>query len=264
MRGLGRVVVALTLAAGGVAAADPAATTASGAQQFSGNPTVGALFVPGAYPMLHTCTASVIKTSAGDVVMTAAHCISGTGVGYKFAPGWRNGKAPYGVWDVTAAFGAPGWIDNQNPHRDYAFLTVADRTINGKSRTLQSVTGAHRLGRTATAGDIVKVIGYGLGSKDEALRCTTQVYVHAGYPAFDCDGFVSGTSGSPWLRKTDHGLVVSGDIGGLHQGGCTPQTSYSPPLGKPARAALHSASARGAAHAGSGDVFPVPGSDGCT
>ena len=175
MRGLGRIVVGLTLLMGGIAAADPVATPARGAQHFAGVATVGALFVPGAYPMLHTCTASVIKTKRGNVIMTAAHCVSGTGAGYKFAPGWRNGKAPYGVWDVTAAFGAPGWIDKQNPHRDFAFLTVADRTINGKSRTLQSVTGANRLGRTATAGDTVKVIGYGLGSKDEALRCTTHV-----------------------------------------------------------------------------------------
>jgi hypothetical protein len=256
---LRRVVAALTLLTGGVAAATPASTSAQGAQQFAGVPTVGALFVPGAYPMLHTCTASVIRTKAGDVIMTAAHCVSGTGVGYKFAPGWRDGHAPYGVWDVTAAFGAPGWIDKQNPHRDYAFLTVANRMVSGKSRTLQSITGANRLGRTATAGDAVKVIGYGLGSKDEALRCTTNVYEHSGWPAFDCDGFVSGTSGSPWLRKTDHGLVVSGDIGGLHQGGCTPQTSYSPPLGRPAHRALHRA-----AVAGSGDVFPAPGSDGCS
>lgn len=240
----------------GSAVAGPASRSA---QHFAGNPTVGALFVPGAYPMLHTCTASVIRTKAGDVIMTAAHCVSGTGAGYKFAPGWRNGEAPYGVWDVTAAFGAPGWINKQNPHRDYAFLTVADRTINGKQRTLQSVTGAHRLGRTATAGDVVKVIGYGLGYNDEALRCTTHVYEHGGYPAFDCDGFVSGTSGSPWLRKTGHGLVVSGDIGGLHQGGCTPQTSYSPPLGRPAHAARHRA-----ATDGSPDVFPAPGSDGCS
>lgn len=254
-----RVVVALALLPTGAALAATTVPSTTSAQHFAGVPTVGALFVPGAYPMLHTCTASVIKTKAGDVIMTAAHCMTGTGVGYKFAPGWRNGNAPYGVWDVTGAFGAPGWIDKQNPHRDFAFLTVANRTINGKSRTLQSVTGGNRLGRTATASDTVKVIGYGLGSKDEALRCTTRVYMHSGYPAFDCDGFVSGTSGSPWLRKTDHGLAVSGDIGGLHQGGCTPQTSYRPPLGRPAHAALHRA-----AHDTGADVFPPPGSDGCS
>jgi hypothetical protein len=53
--------------------------------------------------------------------------------------------------------------------------------------------------------------------------------------------------------------VIDGDIGGLHQGGCTPSTSYSPPLGKPAQAAL----ARAVSHAKS-DVFPAAGSDGCS
>ena len=254
-----RVAAALVVLGGGVAIAAPARAPQNTAQNFAGVPTVGALFVPGGYPSLHTCTASVIRTKAGNVIMTAAHCISGTGVGYKFAPGYRNGKTPYGVWDVTAAFGAPGWINHGNTRRDYAFLTVAKQTINGKSRTLQSVTGGNALGRTAEAHDKVTIIGYALGSNDEALRCTTTVYIHDRFPAFNCGGFPGGTSGSPWLRKTDHGLVVSGDIGGLHQGGCTPSTSYSPPLGKPAHRAL----AR-AAHNQGANVFPAPGSDGCS
>ena len=254
-----RIAAAVVVLAGGVAVAGPTRAPQDTAQNFAGVPTVGALFVPGAYPSLHTCTASVIRTKAGNVIMTAAHCISGTGVGYKFAPGYRNGMTPYGVWNVTAAFGAPGWIKNGNTRRDYAFLTVDKQLFNGKPRKLQSVTGANSLGRTAEAQDKVTVIGYALGSNDEALRCTTTVYMHGKFPAFNCGGFPGGTSGSPWLRKTDHGLVVSGDIGGLHQGGCTPSTSYSPPLGKPARRAL----AR-AAHNQSPDFFPPPGSDGCS
>ena len=250
-----RVTTAVLVVIGGVAAAAPAPT----AQNFAGVPTVGALFVPGAYPSLHTCTASVIRTKPGNVIMTAAHCISGNGVGYKFAPGYRNGRTPYGVWNVTAAFGAPGWINDGDTRRDYAFLTVANRTINGKSRTIQSVTGGNALGRTAAAHDKVTVIGYALGHNDEALRCTTTVYIHDHFPAFNCGGFPGGTSGSPWLRKTDHGMVVSGDIGGLHQGGCTPSTSYSPPLGKPAHRALARAS-----HNEGANVFPAPGSDGCS
>jgi V8-like Glu-specific endopeptidase len=249
-------VAALLLLTGGVAAAAPQPKSA---QHFAGVPTVGALFVPGGYPTLHTCTASVIRTKAGDVIMTAAHCISGTGAGYTFAPGYRNGRTPYGVWDVSAAFGAPGWINHQDARRDYAFLTVADRQINGKARTIQSVTGGNILGRSAQSHDGVTVVGYALGRNDEALRCTTSVYMHDQFPAFDCGGFPGGTSGSPWLRKTAHGMAVSGDIGGLHQGGCTPQTSYSPPLGKPA----HQALAR-AAHNRDADVFPAPGSDGCS
>lgn len=235
------------------------AATRHSAKSFRGTPTVGALFLPGLYPSLHTCTASVVRTRAGDVIMTAAHCVSGNGVGYRFAPGYRDGATPYGVWSVTAAYGDPAWISKQNPHRDWAFLTVADRTVHGRQRSLQSITGAHRLGATATRGSRVTVVGYGLGRNDKPIRCAATVYLHAGYPAFNCGGFVGGTSGSPWLRRTRSGRVVVGDIGGLHQGGCTPSTSYSPPLGTRAHHAL-----RRAARATSPDVFPPAGSDGCS
>ena len=237
----------------------PAVAGQRTAQHFAGVAKVGALFLPGAYPMLHTCTASVVKTKSQDVIMTAAHCVTGDGTGYRFAPGYRNGKTPYGVWSVTGAYGAPGWIAHQDTHRDYAFLTVAPMQWNGKMRTLQSVTGGNGFGRTARSGDRVTVIAYAAGSNDEALRCTTTVYIHNTWPAFNCGGFPGGTSGSPWLRSTTNGLVIAGDIGGLHQGGCTPSTSYSPPLGKPAQAAL--ARAVAGSH---GDVFPAAGSDGCS
>jgi hypothetical protein len=241
-------------------AAAPAAVTAHhAARHFRGVASVGALFLPGLYPSLHTCSASVIRSSAGDVIMTAAHCVSGSGVGYRFAPGYHDGKTPYGVWNVTAAYGDPAWISGQDPHRDWAFLTVADRRIHGRLRSLQSVTGGSRLGHTARRGRRVTVIGYGIGRNDRPIRCKATVYRHRGYPAFNCGGYVGGTSGSPWLRRTAAGRVVVGDIGGLHQGGCTPSTSYSPPLGKPAHRALSRAG-----HGKHADVFPAAGSDGCS
>lgn len=205
------------------------------AKHFRGVPTVGALFIPGLYPALHTCTASVVRSRHGNVIMTAAHCISGRG-----------------------AYGDPAWISRQDPHRDWAFLTVAARRIGGKVRSLQSITGGHPLGYAARRRDRVTVVGYAVGHNDEPLRCSTTVYRHAGYPAFNCGGFVDGTSGSPWLRRSRTGPVVVGDIGGLHQGGCTPATSYSPPLGVPAHRAL-----RRAERASRPDLFPVPKSDGC-
>jgi V8-like Glu-specific endopeptidase len=220
---------------------------------------VGALFPPRGYPLLHTCTASVIDSASGDVVLTAAHCVTGSGVGYRFVPGYRDGKTPYGVWSVTAAYGDPQWIHGRNPRRDWAFLTVAERRLDGHLSSLQSVTGGHPLGRAAVAGSRVTVIGYAVGGADRALRCDALVYLHRGWPAFDCGGFVGGTSGSPWLRHGRRGISVTGVIGGLHQGGCTPSTSYSAVFGNQARRSL----ARAARH-GRADVFPPRGSDGCS
>ncbi len=116
---------------------------------FNGTPTVGALFVPGAYPAsLHTCTASVIRSTSRDLIMTAAHCVTGTGRGYVFVPGYRNGKAPYGVWHVVAAYGSPQWVHHphhQDTQRDWAFLRVANKTEAAEScicRTSWAATGS--------------------------------------------------------------------------------------------------------------------------
>jgi len=230
--------------------------------RFNGTPTVGALFVPGAYPgSFHTCTASVIRSTSRDVIMTAAHCVTGSGRGYVFVPGYRNGRAPYGVWHVVAAYGSPRWVHHphhQDTQRDWAFLRVADKTKAGRTVHLQDVVGGNRLGSTATAGTAIRVPAYPVGRNDRPINCRTHVYLHGGSPAFQCTGYVGGTSGAPWLAGRGRHRVVIGVIGGLHQGGCTPATSYSARLGKPAHTAFERAD-----HHRRADTFPSPQGDGC-
>jgi V8-like Glu-specific endopeptidase len=225
---------------------------------FSGTPTVGALFMSGLYPTLHTCSASVVESTSGDVIMTAAHCVQGTAKRYVFVPGYRRGKAPYGVWKVVAAYGSAGWIKHQNTQRDWAFLVVATHVMKGHRRHLQQVTGANPLGSGARRGEQIQVPAYPLGSVDLPITCAAKVYLHAGFPAFNCGGYVGGTSGAPWLSGGAGHHTVVGVIGGLHQGGCEPSTSYAARLGHPARAALSRAEHRGRA-----DAFPSRPSDGC-
>jgi hypothetical protein len=91
----------------------------------SGVPEVGALFAS-ASSTQHGCTASVVASPAGDVLLTAAHCVSGSGKGMVFAPGYHDGISPYGRWTVTGLQLAAGWLKSQDPQGDFAFLTVAD------------------------------------------------------------------------------------------------------------------------------------------
>jgi hypothetical protein len=243
------------------AAAEPAHGAAGRvSHSFGGTPTVGALFMPNAYPVLHTCTASVIRSTSRDVIMTAAHCMNGDGSGYVFAPGYVDGRTPYGVWHVTSAYGSTQWIhqtDTSTQH-DWAFLRVANEKVGGKVMHLQDVTGGNKLGATATAKTLVRIDGYPVGAGGKPITCRAPVYIHRGYPAFDCGGFVGGTSGSPWL--VGHGKVrtVVGLISGLNQGGCTPATSYSSPLGSSAHSAFNRAE-----HHRDADTFPTPPGDGC-
>ncbi len=224
------------------------------ARTFQGTPTVGALFVG---PQ-HFCTASVVHSPRGDVLLTAAHCVVGTGAGLVFAPGFHAGVSPRGRWTVTAAYLDPAWVRFQDPRRDFAFLIVAPRRVNGRNREIEQVTGANQLGFTPRARQRVTIPAYPAGANNDPITCTARVYFHAGYPAFDCNPYPGGTSGSPWLVRGRHGRTVVGLIGGLHQGGCFTWTSYSPSF----TAAIHRVYERAIHHATPG-VAPPAGSDGC-
>ena len=254
------IVVSLAVAAPvitGVAAAKPPAGTEK-SRAFSGTPTVGALF-GSATSKKHFCTASVVASPEGDVLMTAAHCITGSAKGFSFAPGFHKGQAPYGRWTVTGAYFDPEWMAKQSPTRDFAFLTVAPRKIAGVQTEIQSVTGANVLGTKPSPGVTVTIPADPAGEANAPITCTTKVYFEGIFPAFNCNPYVDGTSGSPWLAATSEGVMVVGLIAGLHQGGCYSYTSYSPPLGSAARAVYQRAAAGAKPQLG-----PEAGSDNCS
>jgi len=208
----------------------PVATAAEGSA------AVGAVFVDGSDGP-HDCTGSVISSAAGDpaladrgdIVLTSAHCLSGTGSDVTFAPGYRAGAAPFGRWDVAAVYVDPRWTSDQDPQHDYAFMVVAAQVRAGRSVRLRDVVAGNPLGVAPEPGSLVEVLTYADVFDARPITCTTATYSFAGYPAFDCDGYTSGTSGAPWLTRDEgHVPVVSGIIGGLHAGGCLDYTSYSP------------------------------------
>lgn len=214
---------------------------------------------PSASAPAHGCTASVVDSPRGDTLITAAHCVSGRGAGMVFVPGQRGAAAPHGRWTVTAAHLARRWVSRQDPDDDVAFLTVAPRMIDGVLTEIEQVTGGYRLGATAGRGQRVTITGYPAGTAADPITCTARTYRTGAFPAFDCRGYVGGTSGSPWLHATRNGeQEIVGVIGGLHQGGCYDYTSYSSPLGADAGDAYR----RAAEHAPA-DVAPPAGADGC-
>ncbi|HWD73732.1 MAG TPA: trypsin-like peptidase domain-containing protein [Solirubrobacteraceae bacterium] len=223
----------------------------------SGVSEVGPLFA-NATTTQHGCTASVVDSPNGDVVLTAAHCVSGSGVGMVFAPGFHNGSSPYGRWTVTASHLALGWLKSQDPQTDFAFLTVAPQPINGRLKEIEQVTGGFLLGGKPRAGEAITVLGYPAGSDNAAISCRTSVYFTDAFPSFDCRGYVGGTSGGPWLVQSARGARIVGVIGGLNQGGCVDSTSYSSLLAQTARKVYAKAS-----HHATPDVAPAPGGDGC-
>jgi V8-like Glu-specific endopeptidase len=227
------------------------------AHSFAGLRTVGPLFPPGS--TVHTCTASVIASRTGDLVITAAHCLWGSGAGWRFVPGYDRGLEPYGSWNVVGLYAATAWLHSTLASRDYAIVKLAPRVVKGKEQTLQDVVGANRLATAPAKGAAVTVPAYAIGSNDRPLTCAVRVTYQGIYPAFSCNLYVGGTSGAPWLEHTRGSNTVVGVIGGLHQGGCTPMTSYSAPFN-----ARTLAVAASAATGVPPSQFPVAPSDGCS
>jgi hypothetical protein len=198
------------------------------AVSFSGTSAVGALFtMNGGAPASHFCSASVVDSPARDLLVTAAHCVTGPGSGsIAFIPAYDDGRSPYGVWRISRVIVGQGWTSHADPDEDVAFLIT--------SGPVQDRTGGERLGIGMPAGQLVSVIGYPQ-DENSPIRCDNLALEFS--PAdleFDCGGYTDGTSGGPLLEdvspSTGLGTVI-GVIGGYEQGGYTPSVSYADHFG---------------------------------
>jgi V8-like Glu-specific endopeptidase len=202
-------------------------STSQNGQAFAGTPAVGTLFTTSHGKLAdHFCTGSVVNSPGGDLVITAAHCVSGIS-GMVFVPGYDRGATPYGIWRVTKVYTDPSWQASSDPDDDVAFLQVSQP---GSMVPIEDVTGAEQLATGTAARQLVEVIGYPDGT-DEAIACRNWTREPmSDQLEFDCGGYTDGTSGGPFLADvnslTGQGTVI-GVIGGYEQGGLTPQVSYS-------------------------------------
>jgi V8-like Glu-specific endopeptidase len=238
-QGAARLAVRLAAAAKSLHRRAPSAPEVlRGGRVFGGTPAVGALFtMSGGQLRGHECTASVVASPAGNLLITAAHCVSGSGQ-YAFAPGYHNGSDPYGIWTVSKVFVARAWAVSGDPNYDVAFLEVQQ---SSQGRSIQDVTGAERLGTGWGPVQSVQVIGYPeVANSPITCQATTRAF-GSEQLQFDCGGYTDGTSGGPFLAQVNSatGLgTVIGVIGGYQQGGNTPSVSYSSRFGS-AVAALY-------------------------
>jgi V8-like Glu-specific endopeptidase len=216
----------------------PATATLSAsvtASPFAGTPAVGALFtISNGRLGTHFCTASVVHSPQGNLVLTAAHCLAGysdtSPASIAFVPGYVDGATPEGVWPVTRIFVDRAWATRADPDDDFAFLTVAQP---GSSTPVEHVTGAAQLGINDPAA-LTRVVGYP-DTRAQPIVCQNRTSMFSATQLqFDCDGFTMGTSGSPFLIDPGGpggGVTVIGVIGGYQQGGDSPDISYAAAFG---------------------------------
>jgi hypothetical protein len=234
-------IAAVRLAAIAQAPSAPDVTAPKGipsAVHFTGVPTVGALFATTGNKA-HFCTASVVDSPLGDVLVAAAHCVFGTAPASNivYVPEYHNGHVPYDMWAVSNIWVMPGWASGHDPDLDFAFLTVSP--IRG--RQVQAVTGGLRIGFLLGYLQTIEVIGYN-DTDNEPVRCLTRSFkFRTNQMEFYCHDYRDGTSGGPWIigwnPKTGTGTVI-GVIGGYEQGGSYEWASYSAYFGVDARSLL--------------------------
>ncbi|MFD8984819.1 trypsin-like serine peptidase [Streptomyces sp. NPDC059564] len=182
---------------------------------------VGALFA-GGLDGGHFCTASVVRSADRDVIATAAHCLDHPDTTV-FAPGYRDGEAPYGVWRLTGVNVAPDWTDAKDPDDDIAFATVAP--VDGVR--IEDVVGGFPVATEQPDDVTVTILGYP-SSQDAPLRCSNSTSLFSGTQRrIGCPDLSGGTSGSPWLADG----ALAGVLGGYEGGGSVPEVSYSAVMG---------------------------------
>ncbi|WP_225095849.1 trypsin-like serine protease [Streptomyces sp. CoH27] len=179
----------------------------------------------------HFCTASVVQSPGRNMLITAAHCAFDADSGQPvndlvFAPGYRNGDEPTGLWKVSKVVVDDRWAKSQDEDLDVAFLVLGQK--DGKD--IQDVLGGNTLGMNHGFDNKVKITGYPT-SRNTPVSCQNRTTKFSNTQLrIQCTGLEDGTSGSPWVAgydsKSQTGTVI-GVLGGHEGGGDQDDVSYA-------------------------------------
>ncbi|MGW8971950.1 trypsin-like serine peptidase [Streptomyces platensis] len=191
------------------------------------------------------CAGTVVPSPDKNMVLTAAHCFDNSDQQEKlvFVPQHsKNKPQPHGIFPISKGqlYADPRYMvkggDKSHTGLDFAFLKTDTRS-DGKK--LQDVVGAIEIGyNTGFDHPTTRVIGYpGFEAQQNPLDCTSPMrkfstgnadgWAGGTFSQIDCDGYVSGTSGGPFITSGSELPRVIGVTGGWKTGGHSPDTSYS-------------------------------------
>ncbi|HXT94053.1 MAG TPA: serine protease [Trebonia sp.] len=169
----------------------------------------------------YVCSGALVGGARPDVVLTAAHCVTGGrgpngttawATNWMFIPGYSDGQAPYGEYTARRFFATSDWSGPTGGHEQYdvAFVQIATSTLHGGLGAASPPPGLPV--RFAASQDAVPA---------------SQAYVF-GYPSLPpytglypdyCAGPVTASRGS--LRTSC--AMTAGDSGGPWLAGFSPQ-----------------------------------------
>jgi V8-like Glu-specific endopeptidase len=176
-----------------------------------------------------SCSASLIRKG---LVVTAAHCVALFGSGkfyskWQFAPGYRNGTAPYGLWTVTKAYVLTAYLNGTDSCANPGVICQDDIGI----LVLKAKSGAYPGTKTGWYGYAgwsglpaqVTQLGYP-GDLDNGLYMERTD--SPGYTSSSCcsnDTLIGtlmgkGSSGGPWLVNFGKAPTLTGAVAGPNSG----------------------------------------------
>jgi len=164
----------------------------------------------------YQCSGSVIHSPQGDVVLTAGHCVIDPETGavarqIVFVPGYRELKAPFGIFAATNFVTTPEWsstagTSDPDEAGDLALLVLAPNTKTGQSveATVGSLAIAFEQLREQTytqwgyPGEAPYPEGEILYSHTTPYAGVDPFYPAAERPIKIASDFTAGASGGPW------------------------------------------------------------------
>lgn len=187
-----------------------------------GESTFGRLYFTFDGQMLNVCSATVVNSTSGSIVVTAAHCVvttDGTGTlaqSVIFVPGDRNDaqEQPYGMWAAVSVSVPQQFVDgaitdeqgyltsDEGWNYDFAFLKMEEKD----GQAIQEVTGAQGIAFGVPVNTLTQ-IGYPSASPydgREQYMCASTSFTsnwQGGY-THDCT-MTQGASGGGWLASYD-------------------------------------------------------------
>ncbi|MFB9903883.1 trypsin-like serine peptidase [Allokutzneria oryzae] len=164
------------------------------------------------------CSASVVNSSSGVLVATAAHCIWDTqdGKGWAsnvmFIPGDTNERGPYGRWVAESIYAPPQFrngaksgergVSGDGWAYDISFLRM--RPLNGQN--ILSVTGGQGIAFDSSA-ESIRTIGYPTAPPFDGSTqrsCSSPTWSQGGRSTYQIDCVMTpGCSGGPWYTRFD-------------------------------------------------------------
>ena len=179
-----------------------------------------------------SCSGGTVNTPAGDMVITAAHCVYANFSfmqDWIYVPAYYNGPTGWGTWFASNMAVTPSWKFNANPNDDFGIVNVAPASTG---LSLVKTAGANGLVTDQSYTQSVVIWGYP-GAYNDGLTpeyCITSTFQSGSMVGAACN-LSQGASGGPWLTSYNSATGLGYEFGETSTESASLTDNYSPYFG---------------------------------